>query len=555
MTPLATDVVGDTKDGLLVALTAVAVVLLVACVNVAGLALARGSARDRELGIRAALGAGRGRLVRQLTTEGLVLFVFGGGVGLTLAAWVLTTLAARLPDTLPRVAEVGVDWRFLVFGAVLTTLSGVMFSVLPAVSIARQGTALEPTASRGTVSVGRRTQRVRGLLIVAQVAAAIVLLTAAGLAVRSLGEVSRAETGFERAGAMTFNFVLRDNRFPTAPDMRAFTTRVWESIEAVPGVLAAGITTALPLSGQNVENAFTVDGSPTPPEDGSPIAGLRGVSGHYAAALGTRVLRGRDILPSDTADSPPVVLVTADFVARYVRQAVPIGVRLKMRGADEPWRTIVGVIPAIRHNALDELPRPEVWLPFAQMPADFVTQWARGAYVVARTTPEPESVMPAIRSQIRLLDAELPLMAVTSLDGLLRQSTSERRLETSLLTAFASIALVLAAVGLFGVLAFYVAQHVPEFGVRLALGATPAALLALVLRRGIVLLVGGVAIGLPGALAMGRGMSRLLYGVEPTDPAALVAAVTILAAVTLAACALPALRAMKTDPLTALRSE
>ena len=356
---------------------------------------------------------------------------------------------------------------------------------------------------------------------------------------------------------MTFNFVMRDQKYPTAAKMHAFADQIWTALESDPGVRAAGLTTALPMADQNVENVFTVDGPPAAPGADPPLAGVRGIAGHYTTALGARLLQGRELRPSDTAASEPVVVVTHDFATNYVRATSPIGARVKMGGPDTagPWRTIVGVVETIHHQALDEAPRPEVWMPFSQVPDGFLTMWARGVYAVARTAADPDAAVPAIRSTMRSLDAELPLVAMTSLDDLTRQSTSTRRLETSLLAAFAGIALVLAAVGVFGVLAFYVVQHLPEFGVRLALGATPSALVAQVLRRGLVLMAIGAAIGLPAALALGRAMSTLLFNVEPTDPWALGLSIGVLTVVTVAACTLPARRAMRTDPLLVLRAD
>jgi putative ABC transport system permease protein len=284
---------------------------------------------------------------------------------------------------------------------------------------------------------------------------------------------------------------------------------------------------------------------------------VRGVAGHYTAALGARLVQGRELRPSDNATSQPVVVVTRDFATTYISAVSPIGMRLKMGGPESegPWRTIVGVVETIHHQALDEAPRPEVWMPFSQVPDDFLTTWARGVYAVTRTSGDPDAAVPAIRTSMRSLDADLPLVALTSLDELTRQSTSARRLETSLLAAFAAIALILAAVGVFGVLAFYVVQHLPEFGVRLALGASPAALVAQVLRRGLILMALGTAIGLPAALALGRTMSTLLFHVAPTDPWAIGVSVAVLTVVTVAACKLPARRAMRTDPLLVLRAD
>ena len=557
MTGLAKDLTGGAESNLVIVLMAVGFVLLIACVNVAGLTIARGSARGRELAVRAAIGASRGRLVRQLATEGLLLFAIGGAVGLTLAAWGVNALAAELPASIPRAGEITVDWRFLTFGAAMTLAAGMIFSVLPAFSIARRGPSAGLAGSRGTVSAARSVQRTRGMLIAAQIAAAVVLVAGAALALRSFDHVRKADSGFETAQTMTFGFVMRDQRYPAASDLRTFSTSVYDTLAAVPGIEAVGLTTHLPLGDNNFENSFTVDGSPVEAGQDSPLGGVRGVAGHYRAAIGARTLEGRDLTPADTQSSQPVAVVTADFAKRYVKAASPIGVRLKMGGADseDPWRTIVGVIADVRHSGLDQAPRPEVWMPYAQLPDDILVSWLRGLYAAARTVIEPTATMPEIRSAMRTLDSGLPLVNVRTLEELASESTAERRLETSLLAGFGVMALVLAAVGLFGVLAFFVSQHMQEFGVRLALGATPRGLLGVVIKRGLVLLAIGVAIGLPGAFAMGRGMSTLLYGVEPADPIALGGAVFMLFIVTLAACALPARRAMRTDPLIALRRD
>ena len=558
MARLADDVVGDTRTSLVVIFIAVGCVLLVACVNVAGLSIARGSARARELAIRTAIGASRRRLVRQLSTEAFLSFAIGGALGLLLSGWLVSVLVAVLPAALPRANEIRIDARFLVFGGLLTTVTGLVFSILPALQVVRRGAAPDLAGSRATVSASRSAQRTRATLIVAQIAAAMVLLTGALLAARSLQHVNAADKGFTPEHTLTFSVVLRDRRYPTIEDMRAFLATAGESLAAVSGVDALGTTTHLPLGDNNLENRFTVEGRVTTDED-PPVAGVRGVSGRYVAAIGARLLRGRDLLPSDTATSQPVAIVTDGFARRHLASGNPLGARIKMGDADsdDPWRTVVGVIADIRHGALDRPPRPEVWVPFAQVPADLATTWLRGVHVVARTggSLDPVSIVPAVRDAIRRLDPDLPLVDLLTMEDLATTSTANRRLEASLLSGFASIAVTLAAVGLFGVLAYYVAQHIQEFGVRIALGATPSTLLQLVMGRGLLLLGIGLALGLPAAAAMAQGMSAILFGVDPLDPPALVAAVTVLTLVTLAACVLPARRAMSTDPLVALRND
>ena len=556
---LMDDVIGGARTNLVVVLVAVGFVLLIACVNVAGLSIARGHARSRELAVRTAIGASRNRLVRQLATEGFVLFAIGGTLGLVLAAWTVTALASTLPASIPRVGEIAVDVRFLLVAGGFTMLTGFVSSILPALQVGRRGVAGELAGTRGTVSSTASTHRTRAVLIVVQVAVAVVLLMGAALALRSLERVNAVEKGFDPTNTMTFGFVMRETAFPTATDVRGFVDRVnAELTAAAPTAIASvGTTTHLPLIGNNLENTFTIDGVPIEANQDPPLAGVRGVSGRYRAAVGAHLLEGRDFQPGDGNASQPVAIVTADFAKKYMTAARVIGARLKMGGADsdDPWRTVVGVVADIRHAALDRDPRPEVWIPFSQLPDDLLTTWLRGVNVVARTTVDPVSTIPALRATMRRIGPDIPLISMRSMEDLAAASTAERRLQTSLLSAFATIALTLAAIGLFGVLAFYVAQHVPEFGVRLALGATPAELLSHVMRRGLMLLAIGLAIGAPGAVLLGRQMSTLLYGIEPMDPPALGSAITVLACVTLAACVLPARRAMKTDPLVALRTD
>ena len=557
MTKLIDDVVGGARTNLLVILVAVAFVLVMACVNVAGLSIARGQARGRELAIRTAIGASRSRLVRQLATEGLVLFGIGGAVGLAIAGWTVGALAATLPASLPRAREIAIDGRFLLSGGLLTLIAGLISSALPALQVARRGPVGDLSSSRGTVSASASAHRTRAALIVVQIAAAVMLLTGAALALRSFQRVNAVDKGFDTSDTMTFSFVMRDNRYPTAPAMSAFLSRAMDALQAAPGVAFAGSTTHLPLGDNNLENTFTVDGPPVADGANPPLGGVRGVAGNYVSAIGAHLVEGRDFRPSDTAASQAVVIVTMDFARQHITKTPIVGTRLKMGGADsdDPWRTIVGVISSIRHGGLDQEPRPEVWFPFEQLPEDLTTRWLRGVNVVTRTSIDPASTIPALRTAMRSVDPDIPLVRVQTMADLAISSTAERRLETSLLAAFASIALTLAAIGIFGVLAFYVSQHIQEFGVRLALGATPQGLLALVLRRGLILLAIGLGLGLPGAAAVGRGMSTLLFDIQPLDPLALGLAVFVLTIVTLAACVLPARRAMKTDPLVALRTD
>ncbi len=555
MTNLRSDLVGDVSGDLLIVMCAVAFLLLMACVNVAGLALARGHARRRELAVRTAIGASRARLIGQLAVEGVVLFACGGAGGLLLAAWIVRTYSGTLPRSIPRIGEIGIDARFVLVSAGIILLAGIVASLLPAVQATRWAQLARHTGAR-VVSATRSAQRVRSALLIAQLSVAMVLLAGASLAVRSLSHVWSTDPGFNATGTMTFGFVMGGARYPGAAQIRTFLSRVYASLETVPGGTAVGMTTHLPLSDNDLENSFSVDGGSAEGEE-PPIAGLRFVYGRYIEALGARLITGRPFAATDSATSERVAIVTENFAKRYIHSNDPIGARLKIGKPDsgDPWRTVVGVIADVRHAALDRSARPEVWLPHSQAPDDFLIPWFRGMYAVVRTSGDPAAAVPDIRAAMRAADPEMPLVNVESMTQLARESTAQRRLETSLLTMFASIALGLAGIGLFGVLAFHVSQHVQEFGVRLALGATPVQLLAGVIRRAMVLLAIGLLIGVPCALLMGRLMSALLYGVAPFDPISLVSSVIVMAAVTIAAAALPARRAMRTDPVTAIRTE
>jgi len=558
MKSLTEQTIGDSSASLVIVLVAVGFVLLIACVNVAGLTIARGQARARELAVRTAIGASRGRLVAQLATEGLVIFAIGGALGLALASWSVSALAASLPQSLPRINEIAIDARFLAIAGGFTLLTGLVFSVLPALQVARRGPAGDLAGARGTVSASASAQRARASLIVVQIAAAVVLVTGAALALRSFQRLNAVEKGYTLSHAMTMNFVLGDKRYPAARDIRSFIARADEALmAAAPGVIqAVGTTTHLPLQGNNLENVFTVDGAASTPGVDPPIAGVRGVTGRYLVAIGGTLVEGRDFTEAD-ANGQPVAIVTADFAKKYIEPRPVIGARLKMGDADsdDDWRTVIGVIADVRHGGIDREPRPEVWMPLAQIPDSLLATWFRGVNVVVRTAVDPISTVPALRQAMRTLDPELPLVSVKSMEELAATSTAERTLETSLLAGFAAIALTLSAIGLFGVLAFYVAQHLQEFGVRLALGATPSGLLSLIMRRGAALLLAGLVVGLPSAVLLGRGMSTLLYGIQPFDPPALAAAIVLMTLVTATACLVPARRAMNTNPVRVLRQD
>jgi predicted permease len=556
MTTLRQELVGDdARNSLVMLLVAVGIVWLVACVNVAGLTLARGSTRTREVAVRAAIGASRPRLVRQFLTENFLLYALAAIVGLVAARASLAAVTAALPATFPRVNAIAIDWRVAASASMAAVVTGLLFSLLPALATASRRITSDTLGTARVVSPAAGTLRVRGALIVAQIAAAIVLLGGASLALRSFVRLQHTDLGFDPRQTMTFRFVMPERRYPSGDSIRAFVAKATEGLTGLPMVSAAGLTTHLPLADNNFENAFTVDGSPNAESANPPIAGVRGVSGDYRAAIAARLLSGRDLGSADGPTTQPVAVVTESFAKRHVHRSDPIGVRIKMGGSDssDPWRTIVGVIDDVHHVSVDQAPRPEVWLPFSQLPDDLLVRWLRGAGAAIRTRADPQAIVPELRAGMRMLDAAIPLVDVEPLEDLAHESVAERRVETWILGGFAAGTALLAAIGLFGVLAFYLSQHVQEFGIRLALGATPPQLMWLVARRGLILFAAGVVVGVPATILLGREMKSLLYETAPTDPAAILGAVALIALVTFLACAWPARRAMRIDPAVALR--
>jgi putative ABC transport system permease protein len=548
-TPLHDDVVSDIKPALLVILGAVAFVLLIACANVANLLLARGAARQKEIAIRTALGAGRLRIVRQLLTESVLLSLIGGGLGLLLAMWGVDLLVAASPQDLPRVRESGLDLSVLGFTAAVSILTGILFGLAPSLKASRLdlNESLKE-GSRGSTESLRRN-RVRSLLVISEVALSLVLLIGAGLLIRSFVSLLGVSPGFDVPAILTVDIPLSRAKYPSAEQQTAFVKQVVERTREVPGAASVAAVNLLPLSGDSRQSSFNVEGRPPIPPGQEPDAEVSAITPDYFQTMGIPLRKGRDFTERDAKDAPRVVVISEAFARRHFPGEEPLGRRLVFDD-DEPPYEIVGVVGDVRHEGLAREAYPECYFSFFQAPERQVNLIVRAA-----SSTKPESLRAAVRHAIRQLDGEQLIWDSKTMEQLLAESVSRRRFNMLLLGIFAALALVLAAVGIYGVMSYSVTQRTHEIGIRIALGAQTRDVLRLVVRQGMMLTLIGVALGLTAAFAVTRVMASLLYGVTPTDALTYGAVAVLLVAVALLACLIPARRAMKVDPMEALRYE
>jgi putative ABC transport system permease protein len=547
LVPLYEEVVGGIRPALLVLTAAVGVVLLIACANVANLLLARAATRRGEIAVRAALGAGRGRLVRQLLTESLLLSTLGGGLGLVLGTWAVDLFKALQPGTLPRVQSLAVDGRVLFFTLLISLLTGLLFGAVPGVLLSRA--SLQGTLREGGRGVrGRLSRRMRGALVAAQVAMSLVLLVAAGLQIRSLARLLAVEPGFDPADVLTLKVSLPDRRYPDDARQAAFYERALADLAALPGVASAAAVSAVPISDDDLIFSFTVEGRPPAPPEEARSANWYAVSPDYFRTLRIPLRRGRLFSGADTAMSPRVALINETMARRIFPGQDPLGQRLRMGVDDKVVREIVGVVGDVRHYGLDQPVTMQLYEPCAHRPWDAMT-------FLLRAAERPDTLAPAARRAILAIDPGQPVSEVRTLQAIVDLSTAQRRFTLVLLALFALVALVLASVGLYGVVAYSVTQRTHEIGVRMALGAQRGEILALVLRQGMGMALWGVLAGLLGAAALARVMSGLLFGVSARDPITFATTVLILTTVALGATWLPARRATRVEPTSALRYE
>ena len=546
--------VGDRfHRALWVLLGAVALVLLIACVNVANLLLARGAARGRELAVRTALGAPRGRLVRQLLVESAVLAAIGGAAGIALAAALVRGLALVAPAGLPRLDELAIDGGVLAVAIGATAVAALLFGLLPALHASSTAPAAALAEAGARTTGGVRAGRAGGALVVGEVALALVLLVGAGLLVRSLVALQHVETGFEPQRVLTFQVSLPRPKYAEREDAQAFWDRLRERVEALPGVQATSVTSALPLAGGGFYLGRTMihDGAPEPPNGPETSMMWNWVTPDYFATLGQPLLAGRDFTRQDVQDAPAVIIVSAGFARASFPGLTPqqvLGRRLFSWRDERISREVVGVVGDARQFGAADSIGPTVYVPFTQEYGG-----RRGAMMV-RAAGDPAQLATAVRRELAAVEPAVAMANVQTLDDALAASIAPQRFNAMLLAGFAGLALLLSAVGLYGLLSYGVTQRTREIGVRVALGASRGEVLRLVLGRSLRLLAVGVALGLAGAVAVTRLLASLLYGVAPTDPLTLAAVTALLVAVGLVASWLPARRAARVDPVRTLRA-
>jgi putative ABC transport system permease protein len=541
-------IVGEVRPALIALLVAVTFVLLIAAVNVANLTLVRSAARAKEISIRSALGASRTRLVQRLLTESLLLAIAGGVVGALGAVWGVSLLVKFAPDTLPRVDQIRVDGFVLLWTAIVSILTGVVFGLVPAWQNSRSNLndVLRDGGRGSTESSARR--RGRGVLVVTELALAVMLVTGAGLLVKSLWRLQHVDPGINSERVLTMQYSLRGQRYRELSSVREFAERLLSQVQSLPGVQAAAISNSLPPDETDFSSGFAIEGQ-SQSASSTQIAYFTMVSPDYFRALGIPLKSGRVFSAADSADAPRVVLINETLQRGYFPGQDPIGKRLNTGSEKEPeWNTIVGVVGDVKYNGLADAVQPAIYYPTAQSPT-----W--GSLVIKTDLADPLSLTAAVRSEVRKIDPDLPLTNIATMEDRLSNAVAQPRFRTTLIALFAVVALILACVGIYGVISYSVTLRTHEIGIRMALGAQTGDVLTMVIRQAIVLAIIGVALGLSASYALTSLMSKLLFGVQPTDPATFVLTAAILSITALLASYLPARRATKIDPLEALRYE
>jgi putative ABC transport system permease protein len=546
--PLQEFIVRSVETALLVLLGAVAFVLLIACANVANLLLARAAGREKEIAIRTALGAGRARIVRQLLTESALLALAGGVAGLLLAKWGTDLLLKLAPQNLPRMSDVSLDGRALAFTAAVTLLTGLIFGLVPALQASKPNLteSIKDAGGRGSTEGGRR-QFIRGSLVVLEMASALLLLVGAGLLIKSFWRLQRVDPGFNPNNALTASVSLPSRKYPEENQQSAFFQQLLEKVRGLPGVQAAGASNVVPLGGDYVLG-FVIEGRPPLPPGAGQSTNYYAVSADYFKAMGIPLLRGRVFTEQDTRNSTRVAVISESMAKRVFTNEDPIGKRIHVTNGPTVFREIVGIVGDVKHYGLDQDTTLQTYEPYTQQPFSFMT-------LVVRAAGDPTNLTSAIRNQVLSIDKEQPVSGVRTLEQRVSTSIAQQRFSMLLLGVFAAVAMVLAAVGIYGVLSYAAAQRTHEIGIRMALGARAGNVLKMVIGQGMKLALAGVALGSGAALALTQLMKRLLFGVTAADPMTYVVIALSLTLVALFACWIPARRAAKVDPMVALRVE
>lgn len=530
---------------------AVGFLLLIATANVANLLLARAASREREIAVRGALGAARTRIVSQLVTESVVLAVAGGIVGLAIAAWGTRALIAIAPEGIPRLAEVAMNVPVFLFSLTIAAGCGVAFGIVPA--LRASGTPLVETLKEGgrTGSASARHRRTQRVLVVSEIALALVLSIGAGLMIRSFAALERVNPGFTPAHLLTMQLSLPAARYDTPQKVTAFYDALQSALQSIPSVQSVGYAVSLPPDLLSMTDNFMVEGHTLPPNQSLPVAPLLFVDEAYFKTLGVPLVAGRFFSETDTLDKPAVVIINQTLARRYFPGVNAVGRRLRDGGPERPnnpWMQVVGVVGDVTYSGLDAAPEPAFYLNFRQSPRT-------RRFIVLRTASKPPLVVPPIRAALESLDKDLPLARVWTMDDLMADSVASPRFRTTLVAIFAFVGLTMAAVGIYGVMAYAVAERTHEIGLRVALGATARDVMRLVLGEALVLAAAGLVAGLAGAVAATRLIGALLFGVAPTDPATFAAISAVIVGTAVAASYVPARRAMRVDPMAALRHD
>jgi len=554
---LRDEVVGSYHALLWTLLGAVGIVLLIACTNLANMMLVRSTARKKDFAIRTALGGSRAQLTRELMTASILLAMIGGLLGLLLASWGVRLLIAIGPADLPRVDEVVLDWRVLAFAVCLSLVVGIVFGLIPSMQASRID--LNRVLRGSGRSSGERSPgvRIRSLLVMSEIALSLLLLVVAGLLVRSFIKLQSVSAGVDTRNVLSVRLSLPAAKYALPGPMISFVDRLLEKVQQVPGVRSVSMGSVLPLSGMNTRADFTIVGRPPATLEQQPAAQNRWVAPNYFRTMGIPLVRGRDFNDLDTNRSQAVVVIDEELVKRHFPNENPLGMHLRVGDAGPNTREveIVGVVGGVKHFNLDDAPTPTYYSPITQVPQAALGFFINGMSLVVRSDTKPLSLANGIRRQIESMDNEVPASAVRTMDELLTASVAPRRFNLLLIEIFAAAALVLAAMGLYSVIAYTVVQRKHEIGIRMALGASATEVFKHVLREGILLTIFGEAAGLTSAVVATRFLSGLLFGVTPTDPLTFISITVILAAVALVACYIPARRATSVDPCLALRNE
>jgi putative ABC transport system permease protein len=547
--PLLEETVGDVKTSLVVLMAAVGLVLLIACANIANLLLVRSSERQREMGIRMALGANGWRLSRQLLTESTLLALTGGCLGLAITPWVLRGLVALAAKALPRTVHTTIDTQALLLTLGLSLATGILFGLAPAIRASRKDNVDSMKSAHS--SEGAAPKRLRNVLVIGETVLCLILVVGAGLLLRSFAQILKVDPGFRPAGVLTLRVALPDAQYSKPEQVRGFYTRLIDQVQKLPGVESAGAVSLLPLGGQGASGTTTIDTQSVPPENTTPEADQRQVTPDYFKAMGISLVRGRFFNDGDSGNATPVAIIDESLAQTFWPNQDPIGKRLHQGGSAQPnphWATIVGVVRHVRNRTLEARSRVEVYWPEYENPFSAMT-------LAVHTSGTPMDLAPTIQRVVSSIDPNLPVYRVRTMTEVMGESVARRRLALILLAVFAGLALLLASIGIYGVASYGVVQRRLEIGVRMALGAGRSQVLRMVLVEGMTTIAIGLAIGVVLALVLTRSMRGLLFAVQPADPLALAGAALLLLAAAFLAILIPALRATRVNPIVALRYE